>query len=118
LHSRYVCAIFRLVNGAEIMPKNAALSLEELCYDRPMKEIVSPDVAKRPGSSRKPRTKKHIATPLTADQISKRVGVTKKDAALVTKVLLELGYLREEKPTKGKTTPPRARRPRVGSKKS
>ena len=80
------------------MPRNAALpsaSPEELCYDRPMKEAVSPDVAKRP-ALRRQRTKKHIAAPLTAEQISRGVGVTKKDAALVKKVLLELGYIKED----------------------
>jgi hypothetical protein len=69
-----------------------------------MREVVSPDATK-PGVRRRPRTKKHIAPPLTAEQISKRVGVTKRDAALVTKVLLELGYIREEKPTKKKNVP-------------
>lgn len=81
------------------MRRNATLpsaSPEELCDNRPMKEAVSPDVAKRPGVSRRRRTKKHIAPPLTADQISRGVGVTKKDAALVTKVLLELGYIKDE----------------------
>jgi hypothetical protein len=50
--------------------------------------------------SRKPRTKKHIVEPRTAEEISKSVGVTKRDAALVTKVLLRLGYIREEAPEK------------------
>ena len=56
---------------------------------------------KQPGTSpRKTRTKKHIVIPLTAEQISRGVGVTKKDAALVKKVLLELGYIQAAKPTK------------------
>jgi hypothetical protein len=86
-----------------MMPKSAlAASSPGLCYDRVMKEVVSPDVVKRFGIRSKSRTRKHIAAPLTADQISKRVGVTKKDAALVTKVLLELGYLRDEESATGK----------------
>lgn len=87
------------------MPKSALLrsaSPEELCYDRPMKEVVSPDVAKQPVVSRKRRTKKHIFTPGTVEEISKGVGVTKRDKALVRKVLLELGYLKNEKSEKGK----------------
>jgi hypothetical protein len=71
-------------------------SLEELCYDPRMKEAISPDVAKRPGVSRTPRTKKHIVTPGTVEEISRGVGVTKRDKALVRKVLLELGYLKNE----------------------
>jgi len=80
------------------MPKRAlAAASPGLCYDGTMKEVVSPEVAKRPGAQRKPRTKKHIiAKPLTAEQISRRVGVTKKDAALVEKVLLKLGYIKDE----------------------
>jgi len=46
--------------------------------------------------TKKPRTKKHIVEPLTAEQISKGVGVTRRDAALVRKVLLRLGYLKPE----------------------
>jgi hypothetical protein len=73
-----------------------------------MADVVSPGVAeKRVRSSirsKKPRTKKHvIVTPATAEQISKGVGVTKKDAALVRKVLLQLGYIKEEDAAKGKT---------------
>jgi|tagenome__1003787_1003787.scaffolds.fasta_scaffold19995306_1 hypothetical protein len=67
-----------------------------------MKEAVAP-LAKQPGTSpRKPRTKKHIVVPLTAEQISRGVGVTKKDAAIVTKVLSELGYIKTNKAPKGK----------------
>ncbi len=62
-----------------------------------MKEAVSPEIANRPGVSRRPRTKKHIVTPGTVEEISRGVGVTKKDKALVRKVLSELGYLRDEK---------------------
>jgi hypothetical protein len=74
-----------------------------------MKEIVSPDVAK-PASRRKPRTRKHIVTPATADEISKAVGVTKKDAALVTKVLLRLGYIKEEEEPRKMARPGTAKR--------
>jgi hypothetical protein len=83
------------------MPRNAGLRAEELCYDRSMKEVVSPDVAKQPSVSRKRRTKKHIVTPGTVEEISRGVGVTKRDKALVRKVLLELGYLKNEKTDKG-----------------
>ena len=79
------------------MPKSALTAPSPgFCYDEAMKEVVSPDVAK-PVSRRKPRTKKHIFTPATVEQISQGVGVTKKDIALVRKVLSELGYLRDEK---------------------
>jgi hypothetical protein len=78
------------------MPKSALVAQPGLCYDRTMKEVVSPDVANKPAAL-KPRTKKHIiAKPLTAEQISRRIGVTKKDAALVEKVLLRLGYIKDE----------------------
>lgn len=64
-----------------------------------MADVFSP-ADKRLKGSRKPRTKKHIVVPRTAEQISKSVGVTKKDAALVRKVLLRLGYIQEEAPEK------------------
>lgn len=35
---------------------------------------------------------RHVTSPATAREISEAVGVTKKDAALVRKVLTELGY--------------------------
>ena len=38
-------------------------------------------------------TKKYIVRPLTADQISRGVGVTPEDRAIVTKVLTDLGYI-------------------------
>jgi hypothetical protein len=83
------------------MARNAG-TLEKLCYHEGMKEAVAP-LAKQPGTSpRKTRTKKHIVVPLTAEQISRGVGVTKKDAALVTKVLLELGYIKAENAPQGK----------------
>jgi len=75
----------------------AAVSSEALCYDDRMADVVSPGVAEKRVRSKKPSTKKHIiVTPATAEQISKGVGVTKKDAALVRKVLLQLGYIKEE----------------------
>jgi hypothetical protein len=77
----------------------AAVSSEALCYDDPMADVASPRAVKQLSKSRKPRTKKHIVVPATAEQISKGVGVTKKDAALVRKVLLQLGYIQEEAPT-------------------
>jgi hypothetical protein len=71
-----------------------------LCYDDPMADVVSPGAARKQVRPRKPRTEKHIVVPATAEQISRAVGVTKKDAALVRRVLLQLGYIKEEKPTK------------------
>ena len=91
-------------------------SSEEPCYDHPMKEAVSPEVTKRPGSSRKPRTKKHIVTPATADEISKAVGVTKKDAALVRKVLLRLGYIKKEEEPRKVARPGTAKREKLKTK--
>jgi hypothetical protein len=38
-------------------------------------------------------TKKHIAPPLTGDQIIRGVGATREDEAVVTKVLTDLGYI-------------------------
>jgi hypothetical protein len=38
-------------------------------------------------------TKKHIVSPQTAEQISRGVGVTSEDRAIVTKVLTDLGYI-------------------------
>ncbi len=78
----------------------AAVSPQMLCYDDPMADVVSPGTAKKQVRSRKPRTEKHIVVPATAEQISRAVGVTKKDAALVRRVLLQLGYIKEEKPAK------------------
>lgn len=95
------------------MPKRAlAAAPPGLCYDEPMKEVVSPELAKSPAVRRKPRTKKYvIAKPLTAEQISRRVGVTKKDAALVEKVLLKLGYIKDEDLENG--TRKKAKAPKV-----
>lgn len=77
-----------------------AVSPQMLCYDDSMADVVSPGTARKQVRPRKPRTKKHIVVPATAEQISKGVGVTKKDAALVRKVLLRLGYIKEESPSK------------------
>jgi hypothetical protein len=77
----------------------AATVEQALCYDDSMAEVVSPRTAKSPAG--KPR-RKHTFVPATAEQISKGVGVTKKDAALVRKVLLRLGYIHEERPPQGK----------------
>jgi hypothetical protein len=81
----------------------AAVPPQMLCYDDPMADVVSPGTARKQVRPRKPRTKKHIFVPATAEQISKGVGVTKKDAALVRKVMLRLGYLKEESPLEGST---------------
>jgi len=54
---------------------------------------------------RKPR--KHIVAPASAEEISRGVGVTRKDKAIVRKVLTELGYIGKKpgKPLKPKTRP-------------
>ena len=44
-------------------------------------------------------TAKYLYSPLTAEQISAGVGVTKKDKAIVKKVLTDLGYI-GKKPVK------------------
>jgi hypothetical protein len=80
----------------------AAVSSEALCYDDPMADVASPHAAKERFPARKPRMRKHIVAPATAEQILQGVGVTKKDAALVRKVLLQLGYIQEENPPEGK----------------
>ena len=84
----------------------AAVSLEALCYDEPMADGISPGVAENRVTARTTRTKKHIVVPATAEQISRGVGVTKKDEALVRKVLLQLGYIKEETLAKAKTRSP------------
>ena len=74
--------------------KNAAAPKQDLCYDVTMKAVAAPDVAKKVVRRRKPLiNQKHIAPPLSAEQISKGVGVTPEDAALVDKVLARLGYI-------------------------
>ena len=90
----------------------ATVSPQMLCYDEPMADVVSPGTARKQVRLRKPRTKKQIFVPATAEQISKGVGVTKKDAALVRKVMLRLGYLKEESPLKvsTKTRPKKTRK--------
>jgi len=54
------------------------------------------------------KTEKHIAPPATADEIRKGLGITRKDRAVVRKVLTELGYIgkKSAKPrtTRGATT--------------
>jgi hypothetical protein len=80
----------------------AAVSQEALCYDDAMAGVVSPGVVEKRVRARTPPTKKHIVVPATAEQISKGVGVTRKDAALVRKVLLQLGYIKAETPAKAR----------------
>jgi hypothetical protein len=89
----------------------AAVSPQMLCYDDPMADVVSPGTAKKQDRPRKPRTEKHIVVPATAAQISRAVGVTKKDAALVKRVLLQLGYIKEEKPAKKASSTARRKTP-------
>ena len=87
----------------------AAVFSEALCYDDPMADVASPRAVNErfPG---KPRTKKHIAAPATGEQILAGVGVTRKDAALVRKVLLRLGYIQEENPPEGKAAASRSKK--------
>lgn len=89
----------------------AAVSPQMLCYDDPMADVVSPGTARKQVRPRKPRTKKHIVVPATAEQISRAVGVTKKDAALVKRVLLQLGYIKEEEPAKKASSTTRKKTP-------
>lgn len=77
--------------------KGAAAPKQDLCYDAPMKAVAAPDVAKKLVRRRKPLiNKRYIVTPASAEEISRGVGVTKKDAAIVDKVLRRLGYIPEE----------------------
>jgi hypothetical protein len=92
------------------VPGRAATVEQALCYDESMTDVVSPGAVRKQVRPRKPRTKKHIFVPATAEQISKGVGVTKKDAALVRKVMLRLGYLKEESPLKGSTKTKKTRK--------
>jgi hypothetical protein len=55
-------------------------------------------------------TKKYIVRPLTADQISRGVGVTPEDRAIVTKVLTDLGYIGKDS---AKANPSKPRKPPV-----
>jgi len=78
--------------------RRAATAEQAMCYDDFMAEVVSSRTAKSPaGKARRP----HLFVPATAEQISKGVGVTKRDAALVRKVLLQLGYIQEKRPSQG-----------------
>jgi hypothetical protein len=82
------------IKGDEMSKKSAAAPKKDLCYDVSMKALATPDVARKVVRRRKPLiNKKHIAPPLSAEQISKGVGVTPEDAALVDKVLARLGYI-------------------------
>lgn len=57
-------------------------------YDSAMQPAASKSVA----TTRK-KTKKHIAPPASLEEISKGLGVTREDKAIVRKVLTELGYI-------------------------
>lgn len=90
--------------------KSAAAPRKDLCYDVTMKAVAAPDVAKKVVRRRKPLiNKRHVVAPASAEEISRGVGVTKKDAAIVDKVLRRLGYIRDEEPIpkKAKSTKPR-----------
>jgi hypothetical protein len=89
--------------------RRAAAVEQALCYDDSMADVVSPGTARK---QVKPRTQKHVAVPATAEQIIRGVGATKKDIALVRKVMLRLGYLKEESPLRGstKTKPKKTRK--------
>jgi hypothetical protein len=53
-----------------------------------MESVASKQVAR----TRK-KTEKHIALPASLEEISRGLGVTRKDKAIVRKVLAELGYI-------------------------
>jgi hypothetical protein len=73
------------------------------------------NVASKRVSTRKRKTEKHIAPPATAEEIRRAVGVTKKDRAIVRKVMAELGYL--GKPV-GKSVKAKSETARKGSAQS
>ena len=90
--------------------KNAAAPKQDLCYDEPMKALATTDVAKKVVRRRKPLiNQRHVVAPASAEEISRAVGVTKKDAAIVDKVLRKLGYIRDEEPgpKEGRSAKPR-----------
>lgn len=51
------------------------------------------NVASKRVSVKKRKTEKHIAPPASVEEISKTLGVTRKDKAIVRKVMMELGYV-------------------------
>ena len=59
--------------------------------------------AAKTSSRRKKKTEKHIAPPATAEEIKRAVGVTRKDRAIVRKVMMDLGYI-GKKSVKSKTS--------------
>jgi hypothetical protein len=77
-----------------------------------MTDVISPDASKQRGKSRTHRTKKHIVVPATAEQIAKGLGITKKDKAIVRKVLLRLGYIQAENPSERKVAASRSKKKR------
>jgi hypothetical protein len=50
-------------------------------------------VASKQVANPKRKTEKHIAPPASLEEISRGLGVTLKDKAIVRKVLTELGYI-------------------------
>jgi hypothetical protein len=54
---------------------------------------MEPVASKRAAQTKKRKTEKHIAPPASLEEISRGLGVTRKDKAIVRKVLTELGYI-------------------------
>lgn len=70
-----------------------------LWYDPDMENVASKRVA-----TKKRKTEKHIAPPASVEEISRALGVTRKDKAMVRKVMVELGYV-AKKAVRSKTEP-------------
>ena len=56
-------------------------------------DTVTSKRAAKISSRRRKKTEKHIAPPATAEEIRQAVGVTRKDRAIVRKVMMDLGYI-------------------------
>jgi hypothetical protein len=59
------------------------------------------------------KTEKHIAPPASLEEISRGLGVTSKEKAIVRRVLTELGYVGKQKSVRSKVTPENSARPRT-----
>ncbi len=72
---------------------------------------MQPATAKSVATTRK--TKKHIAPPASLEEISRGLGVTRKQKAIVRKVLTELGYI-GKKSTRAEIASRHAAKPHKG----
>jgi hypothetical protein len=69
--------------------------------------------ASKPVTTTRKKTKKHIAPPASLEEISRGLGVTRKDKAIVRKALTELGYI-GKKSARAKTATRQATKSRKG----